>query len=40
MITKRIKAGRYIYDVVLTDNNGLKERVVEGSVLVREGATR
>ena len=38
--TKRIKPGRYIYDIILTDGNGLKERVVEGSVLVREGATR
>lgn len=38
--TKRIKPGRYIYDVILTDNTGLKERVVEGSVLVREGVTR
>ena len=39
-ITKRIKPGRYIYDVLLTDSSGLKERVVEGSVLVREGATK
>ena len=39
-ITRRIKPGRYIYDIVLTDANGLKERVVEGSVLVREGATK
>ena len=39
-ITKRIKPGRYIYDIVLTDQNSLKERVVEGSVLVRESATK
>ena len=39
-ITRRIKPGRYIYDIILTDNNGLKERVVEGSVLVRESATK
>jgi hypothetical protein len=39
-ITRRIKPGRYIYDIILTDANGLKERVVEGSVLVREGATK
>jgi len=39
-ITKRIKSGRYIYDVILTDVDGLKERVVEGSVLVRESATK
>jgi len=39
-ITNRIKPGRYIYDVILTSSGGLKERVVEGSVLVREGATK
>jgi len=39
-ITKRIKPGRYIYDIILTDSNSLKERVVEGSVLVRESATK
>jgi len=39
-ITKRIKPGRYIWDLILTDSNGLKERVVEGSVLVRESATK
>lgn len=38
--TKNIKAGRYIYDVVITDNYGLKNRVIEGNVLVREGATQ
>lgn len=39
-ITSRIKPGRYIYDIIFTDTSGLKERVVEGSVLVREGATK
>lgn len=39
-ITSRIKPGRYIYDLVLTDTTGLKERVIEGSALVREGATK
>jgi len=39
-ITSRIKPGRYIYDIILTDSSGLKERVVEGSVLAREGATK
>ena len=38
--TKRIKPGRYIYDLILTDSTGNKERVVEGSALVREGVTR
>lgn len=39
-ITKRIKPGRYIYDLVLTKDDGTKERVVEGSALVRESATK
>ena len=39
-ITKRIKPGRYIYDLLLTNSNGNKERVVEGSALVRESATK
>lgn len=38
--TRRIKPGRYIYDLILTDGDGLKERVVEGSALVRESATK
>lgn len=37
--TKNLKSGRYIYDVVITDNYGLKTRVIEGNILVREGAT-
>ena len=39
-ITARVKPGRYIYDIILTDSSGSKERVVEGSALVREGATK
>lgn len=38
--TSNLKPGRYIYDVVLTDNDGKTSRVVEGMVLVKEGATR
>ena len=38
--TAEIKPGRYIYDVVITDEYGVKNRVIEGMVLVREGATR
>lgn len=38
--TKQLKPGRYIYDVVITDNYGVKNRVIEGNVLVREGATQ
>lgn len=38
--TTNIKPGRYIYDVVITDSLGIKNRVIEGMVLVREGVTR
>jgi hypothetical protein len=38
--TSPMKAGRYVYDIVITDGIGLKTRVVEGMVLVREGVTR
>jgi len=38
--TTALKTGRYVYDIVITDAAGDKTRVVEGSVLVREGVTR
>lgn len=38
--TASLKPGRYVYDVLITDNAGVITRVVEGSVLVREGVTR
>ena len=37
--TSAIKAGRYVYDVVITKDSN-KQTVVEGNVLVREGVTR
>ena len=37
--TSSMKPGRYVYDVV-TEIGGIKTRVLEGSVLVREGVTR
>ena len=40
-ITTSLKPGRYVYDVIITDNiTGIKTRVVEGMALVREGVTR
>ena len=39
-VTTAIKPGRYIYDILLTDAGGSRTRIVEGSALVREGATR
>jgi hypothetical protein len=38
--TTNIKPGRYVYDIVITDSFGIKNRVIEGMVLVREGVTR
>ena len=38
--TSTLKPGRYVYDVLVTDPMGERTRVVEGSVLVREGVTR
>ena len=38
--TTIIKPGRYVYDVVITDDFGIKNRVIEGMVLVTEGVTR
>jgi hypothetical protein len=38
--TASLKPGRYVYDVVITDSGGQKNKVIEGMVLVREGVTR
>ena len=38
--TTNIKPGRYIYDVVTSDQYLGRNRVIEGMVLVREGVTR
>jgi hypothetical protein len=38
--TKSIKPGRYVYDILITDSFGIKNKVIEGMVLVREGVTR
>ncbi len=37
--TSAIKAGRYVYDIIITKDSN-KQTVVEGNVLVREGVTR
>ena len=34
-----MKSGRYVYDVVITSDTGIKSRVLEGSVSVLEGVT-
>lgn len=41
-VTSTLKPGRYIYDVVISTTSGattIKNRVIEGTVIVREGAT-
>jgi hypothetical protein len=38
-ITSTMKAGRYVYDVVITSLSGTKTRVLEGTVSVLEGVT-
>ena len=38
--TSNLKPGRYVYDVVIIDEFGVKNRVIEGMVLVTEGVTR
>ena len=38
--TVNIRPGRYVYDVMIADSVGIKNRVIEGMVLVREGVTR
>jgi len=38
--TANIKPGRYVYDVVITDQFNIKNKVLEGMVLVREGVTK
>ena len=37
--TAALKAGRYVYNILVT-GNGTTDSVVEGMVLVREGVTR
>lgn len=37
--TSTLKPGRYIYDIILRNPDGVTTRVIEGMVLVREGAT-
>ena len=38
--TANLKPGRYVYDVVIIDEFNIKNRVIEGMVLVTEGVTR
>jgi len=38
--TAGMKAGRYLYDVEVTDDGGVKTRVVEGQITINPGVTQ
>ena len=38
--TENLKPGRYVYDIVTSDEYEVKNRIIEGMVLLREGVTR
>ena len=38
--TNGMKAGRYLYDIEITDNAGVKTRVVEGQITINPGVTQ
>ena len=37
--TSNMEQGRYLYDVVITSNGGVKTRVIEGIVTINPGVT-
>ena len=37
--TSALESGKYVYDVVLTSNTGIKSRVLEGVLTIVEGVT-
>jgi hypothetical protein len=38
-VTSQIKFGKYVYDLLLTNNSGTKSRVIEGTVTVTAGVS-
>ena len=38
--TSDMEQGRYLYDVVITSNGGVKTRVIEGIVTINPGVTK
>lgn len=38
--TANVKAGRYLYDLLMTDTGGVKTRVIEGVITVTPQVTR
>lgn len=39
-VTAALEAGRYVYDLMVTDGSGQKSRIVEGQATVTPGVTR
>ena len=39
-VTTALEAGRYVYDLMVTDGSGQKSRIVEGQATVTPGVTR
>jgi hypothetical protein len=38
--TANLKPGRYVYDLLITDDSGTKSRIIEGIVSVTPGTTQ
>lgn len=38
--TANLSSGKYVYDVVISDDNGNAERLQEGTIIVSPGVTR
>jgi hypothetical protein len=38
--TANLSSGKYVYDVLLSDDNGNVERIQEGTIIVSPGVTR
>ena len=39
-VTETLKAGKYFYDILISSPNGITERVIEGTAIVKKAVTR
>ena len=39
-VTETLKAGKYFYDLIISSPNGITERVIEGTAIVKKSVTR
>ncbi len=39
-VTETLKAGKYFYDLIISSPEGITERVVEGTAIVKKAVTR